>query len=168
MGFSMQEYWSGVPLPSPIVTGEVLPWICHHEFSSYFSTFVIIMASLREPCPLPSPDPWGRVPLFGSQGDRLTLSTHERLWFSCVLCVGNASPCLLLTSVAYLFRITDSCGIFIYWYDRRYSISHHLRNDSEDVKLTHPPAWSLPFWKIFARIKWSFYFVYSSPPIYDP
>ena len=97
--FSRQEYCSGWPFPSPgIVTGEVLTWICHHEFNSYFATFVIIMPCLRELCPLPSPDPWGKVPLFGSQGDRLTLSIYERLWFSWVLCVGNGSPCLLLTA----------------------------------------------------------------------
>ena len=35
MGFSRQEYWSGVPLPSPS------PWISEHEFD-YEDTFVLI------------------------------------------------------------------------------------------------------------------------------
>ena len=94
--------------------------------------------------------PWteecGRLQSPGSQRVRngsnfaffsFTLPTYERLWFSWVLCVVNGSPCLLLT-VAYRFRITDSCGIFVCWYDRRYSISHHLWNGYEDVKLTYP------------------------------
>ena len=41
--------------------------------------------------------------------------------------------------------ITDRSDIFICWYDRRYSISHHPWNDYKEVKLTHPPMWGLPF-----------------------
>ena len=61
-------------------------------------------------------------------------------------------------------RITDRYDIFVCWYDRRYSISHHPWNDCKEVKLTHPHIWGLPFSEIFAGIKWYFYFVSSPPP----
>ena len=32
------------------------------------------------------------------------------------------------------------------------------------MKLTHPPACGFPFWKMFARIKWSFYFIFLTSP----
>ena len=46
MGFSRQEYWSGVPLPSPVITAEplkALPDCWGRSFISYIAFLSVIL-----------------------------------------------------------------------------------------------------------------------------
>ena len=127
-------------------------WLCFCDVNSYFAAFDIIgiLSGLPRgalPAPPPLPGPWARMPLLGSQGDSLTL--WRTVTFLSSLC-GKWRPqsaAYWSGSEVHIWRagIADSCGIFVCWYNSRYSISYHQWNDCKEMKLTHPPAWGLPF-----------------------
>ena len=94
-------------------------WICFWDFNLYLATSVIIG---KHNC-LP-------------RGDNLALPPCEGLWHSWVLCVGNGIVCCLPAWLKNSHLGTQ---------ESRYSISHQLWNDCEEVKLAHLPAWGLPF-----------------------
>ena len=86
------------------------------------------------------------------QRDYLTQPTCEGLWHILKFFVWQRPRCP--SSVAYQVAqkftfgeagITDRCDIFVCWYAR--DIPFHTIHEMtcKEVKLTHPPAWGLPF-----------------------